>query len=102
VDLFGQHIAPMFHIRTRIVGTEPLDPATRSYNQTLRQRLGRWNVRLVEIERKRLGEQWINTRYVNHALARGDWRHVEACVPPTTLAYLHALGAELGVWKASL
>jgi [citrate (pro-3S)-lyase] ligase len=92
----------MFHIRTRIVGTEPLDPATRSYNQTLRQRLGRWNVRLVEIERKKLGEQWINTRYVNHALARGDWRHVEAYVPPTTLAYLQALGAELGVWKATL
>jgi [citrate (pro-3S)-lyase] ligase len=101
VDLFGQHIAPMFHIRTRLVGTEPLDPTTRSYTQTLRQRLGRWDVRLVEIERKRLGEHWINTRYVNHALARGDWRQVEACVPPTTLAYLHDLRAELGAWKAA-
>ncbi len=102
VDLFGRHIAPMFDIRARIVGTEPFDPAIRAYNQTLRQRLGRWNVRLVEIERMKVGERWLNTAYVYQALARGDWRQVEATVPPSTLAFLQANPPDALAWKAAL
>lgn len=102
VDLFGRHIAPVFQIRTRIVGTEPLDPVLRAYNQTLRRRLGQWDIRLVEIERRKQGDQWINTGQVHHALARGDWRQVEASVPPTTLAYLRSIEPERFDWKTAV
>ncbi len=32
LDLFGQHIAPAFDIRTRVSGTEPLDPISANQN----------------------------------------------------------------------
>lgn len=88
LDLFGRHIAPAFHIRTRVSGTEPLDPGARLYNQIMRQRLARWNVRLLEIERRKVGDLWINTKRVHKALAAGDMRSLAAYVPETTLAYL--------------
>lgn len=88
VDLFGRHIAPVFAIRTRAVGTEPLDPASRTYSQLMKRRLERWSVRLLEIERKKAGDLWINTKRVRKALAEGDMHSVEMFVPETTLAYL--------------
>jgi [citrate (pro-3S)-lyase] ligase len=100
-DLFGRHIAPFLNITTRIVGTEPLDPATRSYNQALFRRLSKWGLRLVEIERKKIGDRWINTAHVHNALARSDWREVEAFVPPSTLAFLNTLKPGSAQWRAA-
>jgi [citrate (pro-3S)-lyase] ligase len=100
-DLFGRHIAPFLNITTRIVGTEPLDPATRSYNQALFRRLSKWGLRLVEIERKKIGDRWINTAHVHNALARSDWREVEAFVPLSTLAFLNTLKPGSAQWRAA-
>jgi [citrate (pro-3S)-lyase] ligase len=88
VDLFGKHIAPAFHIRTRVSGTEPLDPVARLYNQIMRERLARWDIRFLEIERKKSDDLWINVKRVHKALAAGDMRSLEAYLPETILVYL--------------
>ena len=88
IDLFGRHIAPAFAVRTRAVGTEPLDPVSRAYSQIMKRRLDQWGIQLLEIERKKIGDLWINTKRVRKALAEGDRRTVAASVPETTLSYL--------------
>jgi citrate lyase synthetase len=45
-------------------------------------------VRLLEVERKKVGEVWINVKRVRKALEEGDTGSLAACVPESTLAYL--------------
>ncbi len=86
--LFGQHIAPPFHIRTRVVGSEPLDPGGRGYNQMIRPHLAQLGIRLEEIERTQRSGLWISTKRVRKALLEGDHASLAAMVPDAVLAYL--------------
>lgn len=87
-QLFGRHIAPPFHIRSRVVGSEPLDPAGRGYNQMIRPQLAQWDIRLVEIERTQRGGLWISTKQARKALLEGNSVRLAAMVPEAVLAYL--------------
>ncbi|QTF93488.1 hypothetical protein [Halomonas sp. BM-2019] len=87
-QLFGRHIAPAFHIRTRVVGSEPLDPAGRGYNQLIRPALAEGEIRLVEIDRTQRSGLWINTRQARKALRDGDVTRLAAMVPEAVLAHL--------------
>lgn len=93
--LFGRHIAPPFHIRTRVVGSEPLDPAGRGYNQMIRPRLAEWDIRLVEIDRTQRSGLWISTRRARKALLEGDGASLAAMVPEAVLAYLRTVAGYL-------
>ena len=92
-ELFAKHLAPAFYVRTRVVGSEPADPASRRYNQILRQRLRGCSVRLEEIERTKAGERWVDTRRVRRALLVGDLAAAAALVPEATVACLQRAGA---------
>lgn len=89
-ELFGKHLAAAFQIVTRVVGSEPSDPVSRRYNQRLRQRLNQWNIQLLEIERIRFGDRWVDTRRARQALAAGDMAALGGLVPETTLSRLQA------------
>ena len=90
-DLFGQHLAPFFDIRYRLVGSEPVDPLARFYNRILRQRLARWDIRLIEFERRQQDRRWITTAQARAALARQDWTQLTDYLPPVTVATLRDL-----------
>ena len=87
-ELFAAHLAPAFHLVSRVVGTEPLDPTLRHYNRIVQRTLERHEIRLHEVERQRMGERWISTQMVQKALSNNDIRVVQQCVPESTLDYL--------------
>lgn len=99
-ELFGKCLAAAFQIAIRVVGSEPTDPVSRRYNQCLRQRLTDWNIQLVEIERTRLGERWVDTRRARRALAAGDLAALGGLVPEGTLPCLGAATASVAATTA--
>jgi [citrate (pro-3S)-lyase] ligase len=86
--LFGGRIAPAFRVTTRFAGTEPYCETTRAYNAAMRRVLPSLGVSVVEIERRRAGDEPISASAVRAALARGDRSAVAPLVPGSTLAYL--------------
>jgi len=92
-SLFGQRIAPAFHVRTRFVGHEPYDPTTAAYNQAMREVLPSSGIELVEVERTAGAEgpgAFISATRVRSALARGDYASLRRWVPPATLEFLES------------
>ncbi len=88
LELFAGHLAPYFHIRTRFIGAEPLDPAARAHRAEMGRGLAASDIQLVEIDRARAGDQWINTAQIRRALFAGELERVRAFVPPATYDYL--------------
>ena len=77
VRIFGSSIAPCLNIKTRFVGEEPLDNVTRQYNETLKQILREYGVRLVEIPRLQNADgEIINATKVRRLLKEGN---IEEC-----------------------
>ena len=50
-EIFAQKIAPALGINRRFIGTEPLSAVTRTYNETLKQRLPKYGITVTEIPR---------------------------------------------------
>lgn len=88
VRLFGERIAPALNIRARFVGTEPLCPVTRAYNEALKQALPRWNVRLCEIPRLEIGGQSVSASRVRALLKEGNFAEIRNLVPENVYQYL--------------
>ncbi len=92
IRLFGQRIAPVFSIRVRFAGTEPTDPATKAYNQVMREVLPECDLEWVELPRTAsAGDEpgaVISASRVRAALARGDLETIRDWVPPVTMEYL--------------
>lgn len=92
VALFGQRIAPAFSVRTRFVGSEPSDPATRAYNETMREALPGHGVEWVELPRTAgpggAAGQAISASRVRAALGRRELDTIRGWVPPATMEFL--------------
>lgn len=88
VRLFGERIAPALNIRARFVGTEPLCPVTRAYNEALKQALPRWKVRLCEIPRMEVGGQSVSASRVRALLKEGNFAEIRNLVPENVYQYL--------------
>ena len=86
--LFASKIAPFFGVTRRFVGTEPDDPLTRAYNQTMQRVLPVWGIEPTVIERKRTADGVISASRVRELYRRGDFAALADCVPETTFAYL--------------
>ncbi len=52
ITLFASRIAPIFGIRKRFAGDEPLDPITNKYNLAMRHILPKYHIEFSTIERK--------------------------------------------------
>lgn len=89
--IFAERIAPELGIRTRFVGTEPLDMATAQYNSNLRTILADHGIDLVEIPRLESQGKVISGSQVREFLAKDDLHSVAPLVPRSTYRYLYAL-----------
>jgi len=92
VHLFGQRIAPAFSVVARFVGSEPADPATRAYNEVMREVLPDHGVEWVEIPRiagaGRPAAEFISASRVRAALARREFEMIRGWVPEATMEFL--------------
>lgn len=95
VEIFARHFAPRFGISRRYVGTEPLSPMTRQYNEILKATLPGKGVELREINRLETAESPISASAVRASLSGGDMAALSRLLPQTTLDYIQ----ERQLWK---
>ena len=91
-QVFAEHYAPYFGIKTRCVGTEPNCRVTASYNETMKQILPQMGIEVIEIPRKTLEEIPISASRVRQLMKEENWRALQKLVPATTYEYLQTNG----------
>jgi len=89
-QIFGRHFAPRLGITRRYVGTEPLCPVTRQYNDALMACLPPLGVEVRCLPRLETGGTPISASAVRALLGSGDRAALSALVPESTLSYLDA------------
>ncbi len=90
-ELFAEVIAPALGVTKRFVGTEPLSVVTNIYNQTLKSRLPKHGIEVVEIERLALGDEPVSASRVRDLIDRGgdaSWDEIRKLVSDVTFDYL--------------
>lgn len=88
VRIFGEELAPILNIRYRFVGEEPLDPVTAQYNKVLKEKLNRYGIQVVEIERKQKEGQVISASLVRKLINEGAVKETYPYVPEITYQFL--------------
>ena len=91
IQIFVRHFVPKFGITHRYVGTEPLSPMTRQYNEALRQ-LEDYGITLCELTRLEREETPVSASAVRAMLEQGNTVKLRALVPETTYCYLRKKG----------
>ena len=94
LDIFASHIAPSLDIKVRFVGSEPLDPFTQTFNNTMLQVLPPRGIQVEVIERLQNNDEPVSASRVRTLLKAGRLKEVSALVPPSTLAYLTTLAGQ--------
>lgn len=99
LQLFRQHLAPALGITHRFVGSEPLCPLTRAYNQRMQMLLGSPDgagaaIRVVELPRIEQGGAPISASRVRKLYEARDWSAIAPLVPPATLTFLTRLATK--------
>ena len=90
LDLFARHIAPALGVKTRFVGSEPIDELTARYNELMQEQLPQHGIEVKTVERLTEGGQAVSASRVRQALADGSLNQASALVPATTVPYLIA------------
>ena len=84
VEMFAGRFAPALDLKLRFLGTEPADPVTRAYNETLKALLPPRGIGVQEIPRLTQQGVPVSASRVRSALHAGRWAEVQALVPETT------------------
>ena len=88
IEIFCKYVAPKFRITRRYVGTEPLSPMTKQYNDALRQNLPERGIELREISRLELDGTPVSASAVRSYLHNGEYELLKKLLPQTTCEYL--------------
>ncbi|MDL2258002.1 [citrate (pro-3S)-lyase] ligase [Eubacteriales bacterium OttesenSCG-928-K08] len=88
--LFAKRIAPKLNITKRFVGSEPLDPLTSLYNETLKEILPKVGIEVNEIPRLELDGGPVSASRVRTLVDEGKLAQTRPLLPATTFAYLEA------------
>ncbi|MBQ8507671.1 MAG: [Clostridia bacterium] len=86
--LFGEKIAPALGIAKRFVGSEPIDPVTRFYNETLKAHLPEYGIELIEIPRLCSENEAVSASRVRALMEAGNMEELRKLVPESTLNYI--------------
>ncbi len=92
IEIFAKYFVPHFHITHRYVGTEPLSPMTRQYNEALQAHLPGKGVILKEIPRLETAGNPISASAVRTLIEAGNIETVKTLLPQTTIDFLQAKG----------
>ena len=91
IDLFAKHIVPALGVSVRFVGSEPSDSLTARYNSLMKELLP---VEVVEIERLKLGGNYVSASAVRDSICSGSFEKASALVPEPSYPYLLSKLAE--------
>ena len=91
-----KRIAAALNVSSRWAGEEPLSRVTSLYNRVMGEELPKAGIRFVELPRAtaQASGAVISASAVRESLKKGDFKALEALVPPSTLAYLKSREAE--------
>ena len=90
LDMFARHIAPALGVKTRFVGSEPIDELTARYNELMQELLPQHGIEVKTVERLMQDGQVVSASRVRQALADGSLKQASELVPETTVPYLIA------------
>ena len=79
--------APSLNIKIRFVGSEPLDPFTQTFNETMLQVLPPHDIKVDIIERLQSSGQPVSASRVRTLLKEGRLAETQSLVPMSTFAY---------------
>ena len=85
IAVFEKYFIPKFGITTRYVGSEPLSPMTKQYNEALHKNL---SIPLREVPRKEADNSPISASKVRSLLQAGQIDAIKTLVPESTFQYL--------------
>lgn len=88
VNIFGKYIAPTFHINIRFVGEEHTDVVTRQYNETMKNLLPKYGVKLLEIPRRKYNGKYISASIVRRLFHEEKFVELKEYVPEITYDFL--------------
>lgn len=88
--IFKNHIGKILNINKRFVGEEKHDKKTNIYNQTMKEVFskGENKIELIEIERKKIGEEIISASKVRKLIKNKDLNSLEKYLPESTFDYI--------------
>ncbi|UTC77930.1 adenylyltransferase/cytidyltransferase family protein [Treponema sp. OMZ 799] len=89
--IFLKYFVPLFNIKTRFLGEEPLDPSTEIYNQTLLNELHpKCEVKIIE-RKKTHNNKIISATQVRSAFQNNSLEDVRSFLPEATYNFLSSL-----------
>lgn len=86
--IFAKYFCSKFNIVKRFVGEEPYCISTRAYNEVLGKVLPEYGVKLCEIERKKLHDEFISASKVRELIRNDRIKEVKAYLPDATVNFL--------------
>lgn len=88
LKIFGERIAPKLNIKRRYVGKEPFNGTTAKYNETMKELLPKYDIEVIEIDRKETEIGPISASTVRSLLASENYDELRKLVPDSTFTYL--------------
>ena len=88
IRLFVDYVMPALNVSTRVAGEEPYCRVTREYNRQIRDTFEKKGKQFIQIERKKVQDDYISASKVRRALIDGDFDLIKTFVPATTYNYL--------------
>lgn len=88
VRIFCEVIAKCMNISCRFVGEEPIDLVTKQYNETMKEILPQYGMKLIEISRMKEDGGYISASRVRECIAANNWEEVTNLLPETTINHL--------------
>lgn len=86
--LFGKYIAKALNINKRFVGEEPFCEVTKTYNDSLKEELKKFNIKLEIIKRREYNGEVISASKVRELLKVKEFNLIKEIVPEETFKYL--------------
>lgn len=88
--IFKNHIGRVLGVKKRFVGEEREDKLTNLYNRIMKEELEKEPnpIKLIEIPRKTINGKAVSASRVRAAIKAGDFKSLEAYLPPSSLSYI--------------
>jgi [citrate (pro-3S)-lyase] ligase len=88
LSLFGKYIAPNLNIKYRFVGEELNDEVTLEYNKHMKEILPKYNIKLIEIPRKKAKGSVISASHVRELIKESNYDELNDYLPKSTIDIL--------------
>ncbi|MBP3652034.1 MAG: [citrate (pro-3S)-lyase] ligase [Clostridia bacterium] len=88
VGVFAERIAPALGVTRRFLGTEPICPVTRFYNEQMKALLPGHGIEVIEIPRREAQGEAVSASRVRALLQEKNFAAIRPLVPETTYDYL--------------